>query len=100
MSTHTIRTVSDKKILKTWTEKKSEKAYKWPEDRKAPGDPGWTTYRHQLEQFVNRVKGREGSGIWVSCEDSVKQMEMIDSAYTKSGMDLRPTSSFQLEEGN
>jgi predicted dehydrogenase len=96
-STHTIRTISDKKPLKTWTEKESHKAYIWPEDKKVPGDPGWTTYRHQLEQFVNRVKGREGSGVWVSSEDSVKQMEMVDSAYTKAGMDLRPTSTFQLE---
>jgi hypothetical protein len=52
------------------------------------------SYRHQLEQFVNRIRGRK-TQYWVSGEDSIKQMRMIDMAYEKSGLGLRPTSSFR-----
>lgn len=45
-----------------------------------------------LEGFVDRVKGREGSGCWVSGEDSIQQTAVIDQTYLKAGMDLRPTS--------
>ncbi len=92
---HTIRTIKDKKPVRTWTHKVHKKAYTWQKEWSGSrsGEEYWSTYRHQLEQFVNRVKGREGSGCWMECEDSVKQMEMIDSAYTKAGLPLRPTSS-------
>lgn len=69
------------------------KAYKWPtvqEDRK--GEEWWSTYRYQLEAFVDRVKGRTGSGVWVEGEDSIRQMEMIDATYLKMGLPLRPTT--------
>ncbi len=44
---------------------------------------------------MNRVKGREGNGVWMSGEDSIHQLEMIDSAYVKSGMAIRPSHAFQ-----
>ncbi|KUJ12285.1 putative oxidoreductase [Mollisia scopiformis] len=93
---HTIRTIKDKKIVRTWTHKEHKKAYTWEEGNGGPrsGEKSWSTYRHQLEQFVNRVKGREGSGCWMSGEDSIKQMEMVDSAYKKAGLPLRPTSTY------
>jgi hypothetical protein len=43
---------------------------------------------------VNKVRGREGSGVWMDGEDSIKQMAMIDSAYEKAGLPIRPTSSY------
>jgi predicted dehydrogenase len=99
VSEHTIRNISSKATVKRWTEKESRKAYTWQEfaesgNAKAKGEPSWTTYRYQLEAFVNRIKGRKETGIWMDGEESVKQMGMIDGAYLKAGMDLRPTSDF------
>ncbi|CZR52210.1 related to Oxidoreductase [Phialocephala subalpina] len=92
---HTIRTSKDKTI-RTWTHKKHKKAYTWNKESGRPtsGEECKSTFSHQLEQFVNRVKGREGSDCWMSAEDSIKQMEMVDSAYVKAGLPLRPTSSY------
>ena len=52
------------------------------------------SYRYQLEEFVNRIKGSE-TQYWVTGEDSIKQMRMVDMAYEKSGLGLRPTSSYR-----
>ena len=67
---HTIRNRADGEVVKSWDEVRHEKRYA---DPARPGEESWTTYRHMLEQFVNRVKGREGSGIWMSGEDSINQ---------------------------
>lgn len=56
------------------------------------------SYRYQLEEFVNRVNDRP-TQYWVSGEDSVNQMKMIDIAYEKSGLGLRPISSFKVSRG-
>jgi predicted dehydrogenase len=77
------------------TEKKVEylKAYKWQTVQEGRlGEEWWSTYRYQLEAFVDRVKGRKGTGVWVDGEDSIRQMEMIDATYLKMGLPLRPTS--------
>lgn len=90
---HTIRTIADKQVLKTWTTTESKKAYKWEDfNGKQLGEDWWITYRWMLEEFVNRIKGREGSGVWMSHEDSIRQMEMIDAGYTKAGLAIRPSS--------
>lgn len=93
---HTIR--RDGKVVKTWNEPQSLKAYSWsPEDgRGVTGEDWWTTYLYQLNEFVNKVKKRDGSGVWVDGQDSIKQMEAIDRTYEKAGMKLRPTSTFKL----
>lgn len=97
MECHTIRRSDDKKPLKSWTTTEYQKAYVWQDEaRKGQGHESWSTYRHQLEQFVHKIKGTgSSSGIWMDGEDSVKQMKMIDSAYKKAGLPLRPTSSYQ-----
>jgi hypothetical protein len=79
---HTTRNAESKTTLKSWTKKSSKKVYVWEgvENSKNPGEDHWTTYRHQLEQFVNRIKKREGSGCWMDAEDSIRQMVVIDSA--------------------
>jgi len=94
---HTTRNMENRKIIKTWTNKSSKKVYVWEdqETSKQPGDDHWTTHRHQLEQFVNRIKKREGSGCWMDGEDSIAQMAAIDSAYIKAGLPLRPSSTFK-----
>ncbi|KAJ7825732.1 NAD(P)-binding protein [Mycena olivaceomarginata] len=75
----------------TTANKKSrvEKAYTFPD----LGEPWWTTYRYQLEAFVNKVKGRTPHA-WVTKEDSIKNMEAIESVYAKSGLGSRPKSEY------
>ncbi|KAK3899890.1 hypothetical protein C8A05DRAFT_17748 [Staphylotrichum tortipilum] len=87
-------------VVKKWTTRESKKVYNPREDgRDAPGEDWWLTYRYQLEEFVNRVRGRPGSGAWVSGEDSVAQMRMLDQAYLKAGLPLRPTTFTAPAEG-
>ncbi|KAF2192443.1 oxidoreductase domain-containing protein [Zopfia rhizophila CBS 207.26] len=70
-----------------------EKVYKWSKSNGGKkGEEWWATYRYQLEEFVNWVRGRKDHGVWVDGEDSIRQMEMIDQTYLKSGLPLRPTS--------
>ncbi|KAL9601662.1 MAG: hypothetical protein Q9219_002382 [cf. Caloplaca sp. 3 TL-2023] len=78
---HSIRSKTDGKVLKTWTDTSYIKDYS-----------DTTTYGHQLADFVHKIHARPVSA-WVDSEDSVKQMEMIDSAYKKAGLPVRPTMS-------
>ncbi|KAJ7016267.1 NAD(P)-binding protein [Mycena alexandri] len=73
----------------TGSKSRVEKAYTFPD----LGEPWWTTYRYQLEAFVNRVKGRP-THAWVTKEDSIKNMEAIESVYAKSGLGSRPKSEY------
>lgn len=93
-----VRRTGDGGVVKRWREKKSEKIYTFADAGiNQPSQTSWMSYRHQLEQFVNHIRGKEGSGLWVTSEDSLAQSKMIDMAYEKSGLPLRPTSKFQLE---
>ncbi|SCO86438.1 related to Oxidoreductase [Fusarium oxysporum] len=95
---YTIRDETNEKVLKKWTVKQSKKVYTFKDANvDQPSEPFWSSFRHQLEQFVNRVRGKQGSGLWVDQEDSIAQARMIDMAYEKSGLPLRPTSKFRLE---
>jgi predicted dehydrogenase len=92
-----VRKKEGGQVVKTWSTKQSKKIFTFKDAGvDQPGEPYWLSYRHQLEQFVNHIRGREGSGLWVSPEDSLAQAKMIDMAYTKSGLPLRRTSKFQL----
>ncbi|PON22686.1 hypothetical protein TGAM01_v208372 [Trichoderma gamsii] len=92
-----IRT-KDGQVVKQWEKTTSRKAYTWKEAggefSDLPGEAHWMSFRHQLEQFVNKVKGRKTQH-WVEREDSIAQMKMLDMAYEKSGLGPRPTSSFK-----
>ncbi|KAK0728816.1 putative oxidoreductase [Lasiosphaeria miniovina] len=98
--TYVVRNKADGRPLRTWTETQSHKAYTYrdagPEfaDAAPAGEPWWMSYRWQLEEFVNRVKGRR-TQFWVLGEDSTAQMRMVDMAYEKSGLGLRPTSEYR-----
>jgi predicted dehydrogenase len=95
---YVIRTKGDRQPIRTWVESESHKAYSYREAggrfAELPGEDWWMSFRYQLEDFVNRVKGRP-TQFWVSGEDSVAQARMVDMAYEKSGLGLRPTSSFR-----
>ncbi|PLB50991.1 putative oxidoreductase [Aspergillus steynii IBT 23096] len=92
-----IRNKADARPVKTWVESSSHKAYSFRDagcKRSGPdGEDWWMPYRYQLEEFVNRIKGRPTS-YWIDGEDSIKQMRMVDMAYEKSGLGLRPTSQY------
>ncbi|KAI0130993.1 NAD(P)-binding protein [Daldinia grandis] len=88
------RKIGDKSgtALKKWTESKTIKAYTFKEvNMDQPGEASWTTYRYQLEEFVNKVRGREARQ-WVSGVDSINTTKMIDMAYIAAKLPLRPTS--------
>ncbi|KAL4937377.1 hypothetical protein BDV06DRAFT_203118 [Aspergillus oleicola] len=81
--------------VKRWTKRESKKVYTFKDvSINQPGEAYWVSFRHQLEQFVDRVREREGSGLWVSSEDSLAQAKVIDMAYEKSGLPLRHTTNF------
>ena len=95
---HSIKDAAGK-TLKTWTEKTTKKAYVWwdagTNGQVRTGEDYWSTYRHMLEQFVNRINKQPGSGIWIEPEESIKLMKAIDGAYKKAGLPLRPTSTYK-----
>lgn len=93
-----VVTTPSNQLVKRWTKKETKKAYTFREiGVDQPGEIYWTTYRHMLEQFVNKVKGRQGTGVWVNGEDSVNQARMLDMIYTKDGLGPRPESKYLKE---
>jgi predicted dehydrogenase len=93
-----VRNKADGTVVKRWVERGTKKAYTLREagiDRDS--EPYWMSYKYQLDEFVNRVRGRDGTGVWVSGEDSINQMKMIDMAYEKAGLPVRPTTTFRLD---
>ncbi|KAF7307841.1 hypothetical protein MKEN_01144400 [Mycena kentingensis (nom. inval.)] len=57
------------------------------------GEPWWTSFRYQLEAFVNQVRGRPVHA-WISGADSVANIQAIESIYVKSGLGVRPKSGW------
>jgi predicted dehydrogenase len=91
--TYEVRNKSDQQLVKKWTEKKTKSAHAFRDiEVDQPGEVYWKSYRYQLEQFVHRIKGRTGDGVWVSADQSIAQMKAIDMVYEKSGMGVRPSS--------
>jgi predicted dehydrogenase len=92
-----IRNRDTGKVVRVWEENSTRKAYTFKEAggefADLPGETSWMSYRYQLEAFVNKIRGRETQH-WVTGQDSIAQMRMIDMAYEKSGLGPRPTSSF------
>ena len=84
------------KVVEKKEKKKNFTKYVWDEGDKK-GDLHWSTYRYMLDEFVCRIRGEKGTGIWVDGEDSINQMKMIDSGYERAGLPLRPTSTYRTE---
>ena len=87
---HTI-TITDKGSGQKSTEKLFVDGPQW----KSRGQPWWTTYRYQLEAFVESVKakeaGKEYQGPWMKLSESEKIMELIDAVYDHAGLPERGT---------
>ncbi|RAL11053.1 Gfo/Idh/MocA family protein [Aspergillus homomorphus CBS 101889] len=82
-------------LSKAWTEVQYLKAYNWPDARAETYRDWWTTWRCQLEEFVNRIRKRKGSGVWIDAAESIRQMEAVDQTYRRAGLKVRPTRAFE-----
>ncbi len=92
-----VRVAESGEVVKKWTTKESHNAYTLRDagiDRHS--EPYWTTYKHQLDAFVDRIRGREGTGAWIDAEESIRQMRVVDMAYEKSRLPLRQTSKYRV----
>lgn len=69
-----------------------EKHYKGSTRTGSQGEEYWSTYRWQLENFVDKLRGREPKA-WVTNQSSIDQMIAIDMVYEKAGLPLRPVTS-------
>lgn len=97
VDSYQIRGKKDGAVIKKWRDTKSHKAYTFKEAGGEfadwPGQDWWMSYRYQIEEFVNKLKGRPVR-TWIEHEDSLKNMKMVDMAYVKSGLGPRPSTSF------
>jgi len=64
-------------------EGKSEQIKAYTAEKLSPEKPGkewWTSWRYQLEAFVDQVKGRTPQH-WITPEDSIENMRVLESVY-------------------
>ncbi|TFK26201.1 NAD(P)-binding protein [Coprinopsis marcescibilis] len=88
---HTITiTQKDDKGKKTT---RKEKAYAFGDPGQGKGEDWWTTYRYQLEAFMDRLKGRQPQ-TWISKGDSVANIQWIENIYQEMGLGSRPKSTY------
>ena len=57
------------------------------------GLKSWSSYRYQLEAFEMKIRGEEPP-VWISGQDSVEQMEVVDATYRASGLQVREDSAY------
>ncbi|THU83074.1 NAD(P)-binding protein [Dendrothele bispora CBS 962.96] len=84
-------------ITVTPTGKRSrvEKAYKFADGSK--GEEWWTTYRYQLEAFVEKVRSRKPQ-TWVEPQETIDNMKLIEEIYAKDGFGSRPHSEYEYHD--
>ncbi|PGH02902.1 hypothetical protein GX51_04358 [Blastomyces parvus] len=75
-------------------QKHTQKHYNFGPEWGPRSEPWWSTYRYQLEAFVDKVSGKEPVH-WISHEDSIAQMRTLDAIYEKSGLGKRPSEFAQ-----
>ncbi|OSD06580.1 NAD-P-binding protein [Trametes coccinea BRFM310] len=69
---------------------RTEKVYRYADGRDGKG---WTTYRYQLQAFVDKIRGRK-PWVWIEATTSITEMEVVEKVYEKSG--LPPRRSQQI----
>ncbi|KAJ7621509.1 NAD(P)-binding protein [Mycena polygramma] len=72
-----------------------EKAYSFK--GAAKGEDWWTTYRYQLEAFVDKIQGRAPQ-TWVEPNDTIDNMKWVEAIYAKDGFGSRPASKYVYHE--
>ncbi|KAI9060638.1 NAD-P-binding protein [Trametes sanguinea] len=66
---------------------RTEKVYRYADSRDGEG---WTSYRYQLEAFVDKVRGRT-PWVWIEPATSITEMGIVEKIYEKSGLPPRPS---------
>ena len=56
------------------------------------GEVWWSTYRYQLEAFVDKIKGKQPKH-WTEMDDALGMAEMTDRVYEKAEMPKRGMKS-------
>ncbi|KAH9847871.1 NAD-P-binding protein [Lenzites betulinus] len=69
---------------------RTEKAYKHPDGK---GEASWTTYRYQLEAFVDKVRGRTPQ-FWTDQKTTISALETVGRIYAAANMPPRIKSSY------
>ncbi|KZO97109.1 NAD binding oxidoreductase [Calocera viscosa TUFC12733] len=77
--------ITDKKTGHTTYQKHYRDGTAWSQQ----GEAWWSTYRWQLQAFLDKIRGRVPHH-WVTGKSSIDQMETIDAIYEKAGLPLRP----------
>ncbi|KAJ7284898.1 NAD(P)-binding protein [Mycena rebaudengoi] len=83
-------------VSPTKKSRRVEKAYSFK--GAAKGEDWWTTYRYQLEAFVDKIQGRTPQ-TWVEPQDTIDNMKWIEEIYAKDGFGGRPPSKY-VDDGN
>lgn len=84
--------------VKTYGKHGKGKAIKRTEKRYGEkGNGAWSTYRYQLEAFIDKVRGRTPQH-WFDAEDSVSNMKWIEHIYEETKVGVRPASEAVLPE--
>ncbi|KAJ7226254.1 hypothetical protein B0H12DRAFT_1149270 [Mycena haematopus] len=78
-------------VAPTGKSRRVEKAYSF--NGAANGEVWWTTYRYQLEAFVDKVQGRTPQ-TWIDSEDTIANMKWVEAIYAKDGFGSRPASKY------
>ncbi|KLJ07904.1 hypothetical protein EMPG_16617 [Blastomyces silverae] len=71
-------------------QKHTQKHYNFGPEWGARSEPWWSTYRYQLEVFIDKISGKEPVH-WISHEDSIAQIQTLDAIYEKSDLGKRPS---------
>ncbi|KAJ7160925.1 NAD(P)-binding protein [Mycena filopes] len=82
-------------VSPTGKARRIEKAYSFK--GAAKGEDWWTTYRYQLEAFVDKVQGRVPQ-TWIDAEDTTANMKWVEAIYAKDGFGSRPSSKYVYHE--
>ncbi|KAG6897822.1 hypothetical protein C0992_010626 [Termitomyces sp. T32_za158] len=95
---HSIKVTT--KDARNKTKTRVEKVYTFTDGKmEGKGEAWWTTYRFQLEAFVDRVKERT-TQTWVDKEDSIANIHWIEQIYAKTGLGSRPKSEYVPSQSN
>lgn len=96
MMSHAYHDISimDKTTGKTrYVKQYSGGAFWGPRNTSSGGKGGsstWSTYRWQLEAFVDAVQGNTPA-FWIPGDESIWQMQSLDAIYKAAGLPVRPT---------
>ncbi|THH12823.1 hypothetical protein EW146_g7337 [Bondarzewia mesenterica] len=91
-----VRAVGTEGEVKTYGKEGNSKGKTRTEKRYGEkGNGSWTTYRYQLEAFIDKVRGRTPQH-WFDAADSIANIEWIGRIYEETGLGIRPASEAEV----